>query len=77
MLLFAKAKIKVNKAGQVTVRGSWEKYRARIVQFIDELGLTGVTITLSGSNYRFSSSLDSSTRQRLRNFLINECPGSR
>jgi hypothetical protein len=77
MLLFAKAKIKVDKAGQVTVKGAWEKHRVNITHFCEELGLKDATVTLTGSGFRFSGSISAATQQRIRNFLVNECRGSR
>lgn len=74
MLLFAEAKVTVDRRGRVSVSGSLERHRARIATFIGELGLRRVSVSLRKGKYRFRGSLDGRMEQRLRNFLVNECP---
>ncbi len=74
MLLLSKARIRIDRRGRVTVEGLLKPYETRIRQFIGELGLRGATVRYRGGRYRFSRSIGPSLRQRLRNFLHNECP---
>lgn len=73
-LWLSKAKITVRKAGEVRVEGWLDRYSARIKGFMEELGLSHVTIRHRSGRYRFSSGVDVRTQQKIRNFLVNECP---
>ena len=74
MLVFSDAKITVRPSGAIRVEGILIGHRAKIIQFIGELGLSRGTIRLRSGRYVFSRHIDPGTRQRLRNFLVNECP---
>lgn len=73
MFLFAEARVTVDRRGRVTVSGTLERHRAKIVTFIGELGLRKVSVSLRKGKYRFRGSLDGRMEQRIRNFLVNEC----
>jgi len=74
MLILSTAKVTVKQPGEVSVEGKLARYATRISQFIDEIGLRHATIRLRFERYVFSRNIDPPTRQRLRNFLVNECP---
>jgi hypothetical protein len=74
MLILSQAKIAVDRNGGVRVEGLLEPYAARITEFAAELGLRNATIRYRNRAYVFSRNIDDSTRQRLRNFLVNCCP---
>jgi hypothetical protein len=75
--LFPEGKITVSRAGDVTVAGVLVPYQGRITAFIRELGLTQAIIRYRAKRFYFSGSIDTSTRQRLRNFFAAECPTTR
>ncbi|MCZ7646548.1 MAG: hypothetical protein M5U26_14890 [Planctomycetota bacterium] len=77
MLLLSTAKITVRGKGEVRVEGRWATHRIRIARFLDDLGLERVAIRLRFGRIVFSGDLDAGTQQRLRNFLVNECPVKR
>ena len=64
----------VRKPGDVRVEGSLERYTIRIGQVLEEIGLEQGSIHLRFGRFAFSRNIDPRTRQRLRNFLVNECP---
>lgn len=74
MFFISEAKVTVDRRGRVSVSGSLERHRARIVTFMGEVGLRKVRVSLRKGKYRIRGSLDGRTEQRIRNFLINECP---
>lgn len=74
MLILSTAKITIRGLGQVQVEGPWQRHEAAIRLFLSELGLTSGTIRLRFGRHRFSSAIPSELHQRLRNFLVNECP---
>lgn len=74
MLILSQAKVTVDGNGEIAVEGMLTPHRARIVAFLRDLGLRGMTIRYRGGRYLFSRSIDAGTQQRLRNFLVNECP---
>ncbi len=73
MLLLSDAKITIGQPGDVRVEGRWKRYSARIRQFVADLGLTHATVRHRFGRFVFSSGVDPGTRQRFRNFLVNEC----
>lgn len=74
VLVLSTAKITVREEGQVRVEGWLKRYSARIEAFVEELGLRHVTIHHRSGRFRFSRGIDVGTRQKIRNFLVNECP---
>jgi hypothetical protein len=74
MLILSDAKIDVRGPDDVRVEGRLEPHGARIAHFIAELGLRSGTIRHRSGRYLFSRDIDPATQQRLRNFLMNECP---
>jgi len=75
--LFPESKITVSASGAVKISGLLAEYQSRIAFFIQELGLTNVTIRYGSGRFYFPRSLDAGTQQRLRNFLLAECPHAR
>jgi hypothetical protein len=74
LLLFSRAKVTVDRAGNVKVEGDLVPYAQRIARFVHEAGLRGVSFRHLFGRYRFSGGVDASMSQRLRNFLFAECP---
>jgi hypothetical protein len=74
MLILSRAGIAVSGEGRVVVEGDWRPYQARIAQFVDDLGLRDVSVRHRFGRIVFSGAVDASTRQRIRNFLVNACP---
>lgn len=74
MLIVSDAEIAVREPGDVRVEGRLVRHRARVVDFLTHLGLAHAAIHHRFGRYVFSRNIDPPVRQRLRNFLINECP---
>ena len=74
MLILSEAKITIRARGLVRVEGTLRPYQIRIAQFIGELGLSRGVIRLRAGHYIFSRHFSERVQQRLRNFLVNECP---
>lgn len=75
--LFPESKITVARDGRVKISGLLAQYHNRIAPFIRELGLADVTIRFGGGRFYFPRSVDTGTQQRLRNFILTECPQAR
>ena len=75
--LFPESKIVVACNGGVKIIGLLAQYQNRIAPFIRELGLAGVTIRFGSGRFYFPRSVDAGTQQRLRNFILAECPQAR
>lgn len=75
--LFPESKISVARDGSVKITGLLAQYHNRIAPFIRELGLAGVTIRYGNGRFFFPRALDAGIRQRLRNFILAECPQAR
>jgi hypothetical protein len=75
--IFPDSRITVSPTGSVKITGVLAPYQSRIAFFINELGLRGVTIRHRSGRFYFPRSLDAGTQQRLRNFLLAECPLAR
>jgi hypothetical protein len=75
--IFPDSKISVSREGRIRITGVLAPYQSRIAFFINELGLRDVTIRHRSGRFYFPRSLDARTRQRLRNFLLAECPPAR
>jgi hypothetical protein len=73
-VIFSQAKIVVSDSGRVRVTGHWSKYSARISDFLSDLAVTAITVRYRGGRYHFSKGVDQRTQQRIRNYLLNECP---
>ena len=73
-MIFSQAKIIVSASGHVRVSGHWSKYSARISNFISDLAVTGITVRYRRGRCHFSKGVDQRTQQRIRNYLLNECP---
>ena len=73
MLIFSTARITV-RGGDIRVEGVWKRYAARIRRFLRDLPLEGAVIRYRFGRFVFSRSVRPSDRQRIRNFLGNECP---
>lgn len=73
MLILSKAKITV-RGGDVRVEGGWSRYAARIRALLDDLGVREGVVRYRFSAFRFSRHIPATLRQRIRNFLVNECP---
>ncbi len=74
MLILSRARVRVDGRGNVAVEGDWEQYTVRIAQFFSDLGLRRVTVKHRFGRFVFSGDLTPSLRQRIRNFMTNECP---
>jgi hypothetical protein len=74
MLILSDAKIAIRGPDHVRVEGRLEPHAAKIAHFIAELGLQRGTVRHRSGRYLFSRHFDPATEQRLRNFLMNECP---
>ena len=74
MLILSRAKITVSRRGEVTVEGLLKRHAAKIRGAIMELGIRGATIRYRFGRYVFSGKIEKNMQQRLRNFLVNECP---
>ena len=74
MLLFSRARVAVDRAGNVKVEGDLVPHAQRIARFAREAGLRGVGFRHLFGRYRFWRGVDAAMRQRLRNFLFAECP---
>jgi len=74
MLIVSQARIRVDRRGRVAVEGLLRPYETRIRQFIADLGLRRGTIRYRRGRYQFSRRIGPRARQRLLNFLHNECP---
>jgi len=75
--LFPESKITVARNGGVKITGLLAQYQNRIAPFIRELGLSDATIRFGGGRFYFPKSVDAGTQQRLRNFILAECPQAR
>lgn len=74
MLLFSRAGITLGRAGRIELEGAARACRARLAPFFAELGLERGRIRYRLGRWRFSRHFDAETRQRILNFLVNECP---
>jgi hypothetical protein len=72
--LFSRSRIKVSETGAVTITGRFQRHAAKLEAFIQDLGIRGFSVTLRGGRFRFDGRLDPNDEQRIRNFLVNECP---
>ncbi len=75
--LFPESKIVVARDGSVKITGLLAQYHNRIAPFIRELGVAGVTVRYGSGRFIFPRSVDDGTQQRLRNFIMAECPQAR
>ncbi|MBE7463348.1 MAG: hypothetical protein HS116_07575 [Planctomycetes bacterium] len=73
MLIFSQAKVTVRGPGEVRVEGLLEPHAIKIKHFVGELALERATIRYRWGRWLFSGVEDPGTRQRLLNFLVNEC----
>jgi hypothetical protein len=74
MLLFSDAKVTVRGPGDVRVEGRIARHAPRIGEFFDRLGIAPLKVTLRGERWRVSPPQDPRVEQRIRNFLVNDCP---
>ena len=74
MLILSKALVSIDRQGRVRVEGALERHAAKIRTLAAEAGLRGATIRHLFGRYVFSRAVRPEMRQRLRNFLLNECP---
>ena len=77
MLILSRAKIAIapHAAGRrVRVEGVWARYRVRIKDFFQDLPVERGTVRLRSGRILMHGDFDPSTEQRVRNFLVNECP---
>ena len=74
MLLFSEAKITVRRSVVTKVEGAWKPYHFKIREWLPKLCLGRATVSLRGGRIHFSSGISPDNKQRLRNFLFNECP---
>ncbi len=78
MLLLSRAKVTIHTDGQgqqfCRVEGEWEPYQVRIRQWLLDLPVERGVIRHLFGRIMFSREFDSSLAQRVRNFLVNECP---
>jgi len=72
--LFSRARITLQRAGRVSLEGAIERYRGRLAPFFAELGCERGRIIHRFGQWRFSRHFDPDMRQRILNFLVNECP---
>lgn len=63
--------IRVRRDGAIELYGVLQSCAAEIRDFFESLDLRGVTVKYRAGAFRFSTSIDESTRQRIRNFLLN------
>lgn len=73
MLILSQAKITVRATGDVRVEGLLEPHATKIKHFVADLQLEHVTVRYRWGHFVFSSGMEPGTRQRLLNFLVNEC----
>ena len=74
MLVLSSAKVTIRETGEIDVEGWLKRHRVKIVHFLQDMGLTHGTIRHRFGRFVFSKEIDRGAEQRLRNFLINECP---
>lgn len=74
MLILSQAVVVSDEAGDVTVEGKLEPHAAKIRRFFTEADLGRMTVRYRFGRFVFSGNLDETTRQRVLNFLVNECP---
>lgn len=74
MLFLSDAKITIREPGNIQVEGKLKPYKVRINHFLTDLGLEHTTIKLRFGKYIFSNHITPETRQRILNFLFNQCP---
>jgi len=71
MLIFSDGLIKVTKNGEIKLHGVMTSCKAEVHQFFEELGLRNVTVRFRDGRFVFGKNVDSSTQQRIRNYLSN------
>ena len=54
--------------------GTLETHAEKIRTFLRELGISKGAVTCNNKRVTFSRHIDSALHQRIRNFLVNECP---
>ena len=74
MLILSRAKISIRGVGRAVVEGGLAPHTGKIVAFLQDLGLKSGTVHHRFGRYVFSRDIDPGAGQRLRNFLVNECP---
>ncbi len=77
MLFLSQAKITVRAPGDVRVEGLLEPHAIKIKHFVADLQLERMTVRYRWGRFVFPSGMEPGTRQRLLNFLVNECPMKR
>ena len=71
MLIFSQGMIRIRRDGAIELYGVLQGYTVELREFLESLDLRGVTIKYRDGAFRFSKGIDDSTRQRIRNFLVN------
>lgn len=74
MLILSDARITVKGRGKIAVEGGWAPHGRKIAAFIADVGLERGTVSHRFGSCVFSRHIPDGVRQRLRNFLVNECP---
>lgn len=77
MLILSTALIRIKTAPggskAITVEGKWEQYATRIRQWFEDLGIESGTVRVRFGKIIFGG-IPENLHQRIRNFLVNECP---
>jgi len=77
MLLFSRAAISVRRVDgirTVRVEGEWKAHRIRIEHFVNELPADNLVVRHLFGRIRVRGLQNPALEQRLRNFLVNDCP---
>lgn len=73
MLILSRAKITLRPEKPIRIEGDWARHKIRIRQWMEDLPVKRGSISLRFGKIVFSSEFPKSLRQRVRNFLVNEC----
>lgn len=71
MLFFSQGVVRIRRDGAIELKGVLQSCASDVRDFFRDLDLHGVTIKYRNGAFRFSRQIDESTRQRIRNFLVN------
>lgn len=74
MLICSRAKVTVDRTGNVKAEGALAPYQSRIFGFVDEEGINDTSIRLRHGHFQFSGNVTPRTRKKWERFLSAECP---
>ena len=74
MIFLSRPELKVDRKGNVRIGPRLARHAAKLDDFLREIGERGFSVRLRDGRYHFSGTVSARSEQKIRNFLVNECP---